>query len=137
MPLADLRGRFSASGSQAGPRLSAQAACLSTATDTTGPERFGVLVAKLGQVPLEEKVQEGSYNRNCTELPDLLPAWRDRGLDDVGCELESEAGDEPASVAHQDLTERPVRHRRRKRRPQPGEESLDGSDGDDDQRHRI
>src|SRR6516162_9970851 len=62
-------------------------------------------VAKLGQIALEEEVRGGSYHRDGAELPDLLPAWRDRGRDDVGRELEGEAGDEPASVADQDLAE--------------------------------
>src|SRR6516165_4744451 len=94
-------------------------------------------VAKLGQIALEEEVRGGSYHRDGAELPDLLPAWRDRGRDDVGRELEGEAGDEPASVADQDLAEPAVRSRRGKCWPQSGEECLGGSDGDNDQRHRI
>jgi hypothetical protein len=34
-------------------------------------ERFGSAVAKLAQIPLEEKVQKGSDRRDYVELPDL------------------------------------------------------------------
>src|SRR5215472_11595249 len=91
---------------------------------------------KLGQVPLEEIVQKGPYDRNCSQLPDLLPGWCNRRLDDVGRELESETGDEPTSAAHQDLAEPPM-CRSGKGRPQPSEKGLGGADGDNDQRHRV
>src|SRR5512132_855858 len=100
-------------------------------------ERFGVPVAKLSQIALEEEVQDGPYHRDSAELPDLLPVWRNRRLDDVGCELESEASDEPASVAQPNLAQPAVCRWRRKCYPQSGEKCLGGSDGDDDQRHRI
>src|SRR5208282_1230048 len=93
-------------------------------------------VAKLSQVLLEKIVQKGSDHRDGAELPDLLPARRNRRPDDVGCQLEGESGDEPAPVAHQDLAE-PLMCRGGKCRPQSSEKSLCGSDRDNDQRHRI
>src|SRR5512132_2533625 len=78
-------------------------------------ERFGVPVAKLSQIALEEEVQDGPYHRDSAELPDLLPVWRNRRLDDVGCELESEASDEPASVAQPNLAPGPLSLRTRQR----------------------
>src|SRR5271169_5591927 len=84
-------------------------------------ERFGVAVAKLGQVPLEEIVQEGSDHRDGAELPDLLPARRYRRFDDIGRKLERQAGHQPTSVAHQDSAEAAARRLRRKCRPQSGE----------------
>src|SRR5262249_46332638 len=93
-------------------------------------------LAKLGQVALEKIVQKGSYHRNSAELPDLLPAWGNRRLDDVGRELKSETSDKPASIAPEDFAEPAVR-RRRKRRPQPSEKCLDGADRNDNQRHRV
>src|SRR5215469_6985275 len=38
-----------------------------------------ITVTKLGQVALEEEIQEGPYHRDSAQLTDLLPAWRDRG----------------------------------------------------------
>src|SRR5262249_45259665 len=94
-------------------------------------------VAKLGQIPLEEKVQKGSNYRDNAEWAHLLPAWRNRCCDNVGRELESQTRDKPTSIPYQDFAEPVVRRRGRKRRPQSNEKCLGGADRDNDQCHRI
>ena len=72
-------------------------------------------------------------HRDGAELSDLLPTRGNRRFDDVGGELKSQACDQPAPIAHQDVTE-PAMCRGGKSRPQPGKKCLEGANRDNEQR---
>ena len=62
---------------------------------------------------------------------DLVPARGDRGLENIGGELERETCDQPTAQAKPDVALL-VAVGRREHRPQPGEESLSRPDDNDD-----
>ena len=56
-------------------------------------------LANLAEITLQEIIQEGAYRRDGGDTADRVPTGAGRGLDNVGGELESEAGDKPAREA--------------------------------------
>src|SRR5262245_6127887 len=61
------------------------------------------LTAQLQEIALQEVVQERPDDGDRRYPRDRFPVGRDRGLDDVGSQLECEAGDQPARVVEPDL----------------------------------
>jgi len=78
---------------------------------------------------LEEIIEEGADRGDGRKPRHLVPARGDRGFENVGGELKSEASDKPTAQAQPNLT-LVVAVARREHRPQALEEGLDRADDD-------
>ncbi len=58
---------------------------------------LGRALAQLGDVFAQEIIKQRSDGRDCRELSDVLPRWRDDATNDVGGQLELEPQQEPSS----------------------------------------
>src|SRR5262249_13600074 len=104
-----------------------------------GAPRSGALALAgpcLGQVPLQEVVEERADDGDRAELADRLPARADRGFEDVRGQLERESGDQPACVAQPDVAPL-VARLGAEQQPQAVDECLERADDDDERGHGV
>src|SRR5262249_17439711 len=87
-------------------------------------------------VALEEVVEKSADHGDRTDASDRLPAGTDGGLDDVGGELKSEAGDQPARISQPGLTGSLIAERL-EGRTRNFHRYLDRPDEYDEQRQRV
>ena len=59
--------------------------------------RRSLSVSDFAQIVFQEIIEEGADRRDRAKAADFIPAGGDRGFENVGGELEGEAGDQPAA----------------------------------------